>query len=111
MHQLILITAMSATTGLFGGKHCGKVKHHRAPAASCYSAAPGGASYAPAPCGGGSAPQPSTAYYPSTSMGSATPQMGPMTSPMMPATPQSAPGAPSAPSQPVPPAPAVPPAA
>ena len=41
MHQLILITAMSATTGLFGGgKQCGG-KAHRAPVShGCYSAAP-----------------------------------------------------------------------
>ena len=39
MHQLILITAMSATTGLFGGgKHCGKVHHGKTAvmASSCY---------------------------------------------------------------------------
>jgi len=39
MHQLLLITALSATTGLFGGgKHCGKAHHgKRAVVASCYS--------------------------------------------------------------------------
>ena len=51
MHQLILITAMSATTGLFGGKHCGKPHHGKKAvvASSCYSATPCGvSSYAPA---------------------------------------------------------------
>ncbi len=44
MHSLILITAMSATTGLFGGKHCGQPKHHaRRAVSSCYSASPCGA--------------------------------------------------------------------
>ncbi len=48
MHQIVLITALSATTGLFGGgKHCGKGHHgHKAVAASCYSASPCGATYA-----------------------------------------------------------------
>jgi hypothetical protein len=51
MNSLILITAMTATTGLFGGKHCGQPKHHAKRAvSSCYSAAPSSC-YSAAPCG------------------------------------------------------------
>ena len=49
MHQLVLIIAMTATTGLFGGgKHCGKPHHGKKAlaASSCYSASPCGVSYA-----------------------------------------------------------------
>ncbi len=47
MNSLILITAMTATSGLFGGKHCGQPKHHaKKVATSCYSSAPCGTTYA-----------------------------------------------------------------
>jgi hypothetical protein len=46
MNSLVLITAMAATSGLFG-KHCGQPKHHAKKAvASCYSSAPCGMTYA-----------------------------------------------------------------
>ena len=93
MHQLVLITALSATTGLFGGgKHCGKAPHHgrRAVVASCYSASPCGATYA-APCGA-----PNVATVPSAQA--------------YPTSPQAFPTAPSAPGKMVPATPAAPPA-
>ena len=92
MHQLILIAAMSTTTGLFGGKHCGgKVKHARPVAQGCYSAAP---------CGGMSP-------Y-------AAPQSAPMSYPASPqaiSAPMPTPGAPVPPAPAAPPAPPAPPAA
>ena len=91
MHQIILITAMSATTGLFGGKHCGKGHHgHKAVVASCYSASPCGATYTSP----SAAPAASMQSYP------ATPQAAP--APMaVPAAPV-APAPPAAPPAPVP---------
>jgi hypothetical protein len=69
MHQLVLITALSATTGLFGGgKHCGKAHHgKKAFAASCYSASPCGGTYAahqgmPVPSSQGGYPTSPQAY-------------------------------------------------
>jgi hypothetical protein len=49
MHQLVLITAMATTTGLFGGgKHCGRSQHcgRVAVAPTCYSAGTCGTTYA-----------------------------------------------------------------
>jgi hypothetical protein len=46
MNSLVLMTAMVASSGLFG-KHCGQPKHHAKKAvASCYSSAPCGMTYA-----------------------------------------------------------------
>ena len=92
MHQLVLITAMTATTGLFGGgKHCGKPHHGKkaVAASSCYSASPCGASYAH---GGPTAPAP----YAAPSMQSYAP------------APQAVPSAPAAPAKMAPPAPPAP---
>jgi hypothetical protein len=90
MHQLVLITAMTATTGLFGGKQCGKPHHGRkaVAASSCYSASPCGASYAASPCGA-AAPAP----YAAPSMQSYAP--APQAAPMAPV--KMAPPAPPAP--------------
>jgi hypothetical protein len=87
MHQLVLITAMATTTGLFGGgKHCGKSHHcgRKAVMSTCYSASPCGATYA--------APQAMPAAW----------QQGTMTSPQM------VPGAPPVPGKMAPPAPPTP---
>jgi hypothetical protein len=96
MHQLILITAMTATTGLFGGKHCGKTHHAKkaVSASSCYSASPCGATtYAsPAPIHYGAAP---AASYPAS----------PQAYPSAPA--KSAPLPPTAPPAPTPSSPPV----
>ena len=88
MHQLVLITAMATTTGLFGGgKHCGKSSHcgRRAVASSCYSASPCGA----------------TTYAAPQAMPASWPQ-GTTTSPQM------VPAAPPAPGKMAPPAPPTP---
>ncbi len=100
MHSLVLITAMSATTGMFGGKGCGPApRHHgRQAASACYSAAPRGPMMAS--CG-------TPSYGPSMTSARpypASPQAGPAApmAPMAPPTPS--------PSSTIPPAPAVPPA-
>ncbi len=97
MHQLILITAMSATTGLFGGgKHCGKTHHARnaMPTTSCYSASPCGATAygSPAPMPYGAAPM---ASY------QASPQGYPSAPPKMAPAPPAAPPAPTPSTPPV----------
>ncbi|WP_435006910.1 hypothetical protein P12x_004355 [Tundrisphaera lichenicola] len=102
MHQLILITAMSATTGLFGGgKHCGKAMHGRA-VSSCAPAA-----YSAQPACGMQSIQQGVTYAPATPSMQGTPRVVPA----MPAgpAPDMVPAAPSVP--PAPPAPPVPPAA
>lgn len=97
MHQLILVVAMSTTTGVFGGKHCGgKVRHARPMAQGCYSAAPCGS---PSPYG---ATAMAPVSYP------ATPQAGPMSYPTTPQAVPATPMAPAPPMAPVPPAPAAP---
>ncbi len=106
MHSIVLIAALSATTGVFGGggKHCGGgLRMHHARAASSCGAAP----MAMSPCGG-------------TMMAASPAPMGSMQSgPMggMPATtkampmPSSSTLIPPAPTAPVaPPAPPAPPA-
>ncbi len=66
MNSIILITAMSATTGLFGGKHCGQPKHHAKRAvSSCYSAAPCGATYTTPYASHQAMAAPSSQAYPS----------------------------------------------
>ena len=87
MHEIILITAMATTTGLFGGgKHCGKPNRgcHKASAASYAPASPCGATYA-APY---ATPVPSMQAFPTS--------------------PQAFPGAPMSPGKTVPAAPPVP---
>ena len=100
MNQLILITAMSATTGLFGGgKHCGG-KVHLGRAGFCGSHA---AYSAPAPCGW------SPAYGTTQASAPASYPGAPRMAPAMPPAPVSAPAAPPASAPATPPVPAPPP--
>jgi hypothetical protein len=107
MHQILLITALTATSGLFGGgRHYGR-GHCGYPTVGCYapvySHAP---AYAPscAPCGGSAAPAFSYAA-PAQSYAAPTPQAAPAA--QAPAAP--AKQAPSAPPAPQASAPAAPP--
>ncbi len=113
MHSIVLIAAMSATTGLFGGgKHCGGKAMHHGRSAAGYSAAP----MTTSACGG----SPYGGMAPSTGMASMQgPGMPAMSGPGMtsgPAVPLASPSmtippAPNVPSAPVAPSvPAAPPA-
>jgi hypothetical protein len=89
MHQLILITAMSATTGLFGGgKHCGGKVHH-ARAASVCSSAPHGMPFGPAGVSYPGSPQMAPAMPPAPVAPPATPAIQP--APVAPPAPTSPP--------------------
>ena len=90
MHQIVLLTAMTATSGLFGGgRHCktgqcgAPMAYHQAyaPVSACQPGAPCGGSYAaptpvpqaaPAPQAA-YAPAPRAAFYPSFYAAPATP--------------------------------------
>ncbi len=96
MHQIVLITVLSATTGLCGGgKHHGKCHHRKAVAASCYSASPCGGPYATPYGSPYAAPTASMQSYPSSPQAVPAPMAVP-TAPMVPAPPAPPAPAPSA---------------